>query len=137
MAARIETSGQRRSEPDKTETSEVQAERIRHQRSRGDSLAALQGRRIQITVDRVLGARGKMMKNQANWPADCLVTEMLQWLPTQRRGKFFASCFSRSQTPSLRRDFGDSVQSPYFQSGTQRFWWICCTKKRSRMNGGG
>ena len=33
---------------DKTETSEVQDERIRHQRSRGDSLAALQGRHIQI-----------------------------------------------------------------------------------------
>ena len=50
---------------DKTGTSEVQAERIRHQRSGGDSLvalqgprvngdrrAALQGRQIQITVDR-------------------------------------------------------------------------------------
>ena len=62
---------------DKTETSEVQDERIRHQRSRGDSLAALQGRHVQITVDRVLRARGKMMKNKANGPADCLVTECL------------------------------------------------------------
>ena len=62
---------------DKMETSEVQAKRIRHQRSRGDSLAALQGRHIQITVDRVLRARGEMMKNKADEPVDCLVTEML------------------------------------------------------------
>ena len=39
---------------DKTETSEVQAARIRQQRSHGDSLAALQGRHIQITVDKGL-----------------------------------------------------------------------------------
>ena len=84
----IETSGQRRSEPtlkkydDKMETSEVQAERIRHQRSRGDSLAALQGRHIQITVDRVLRARGKLMTSK-NGPADCLVAETLQCLPTE------------------------------------------------------
>ena len=89
MPGRIETSGQRRSEPtekccdDKTETSEVQAERIRPQRSRGDSLVALLGRQTQITVDRVLRARGKMMKNKANGPADCLVTKMLQCLPTE------------------------------------------------------
>ena len=44
---------------DKKETSKVQAERIRDQRSRGDSLAALQDRRVQITVDRVLSAGGK------------------------------------------------------------------------------
>ena len=68
---------------DKTETSEVQAERIRHQRSRGDSLAALQGQHLQITVDRVLPARRKMMKNKANGPADCLVTAMLQCLQTE------------------------------------------------------
>ena len=65
---------------DKTETSEVQAERIRHQRSHGDSLAALQGQHLQITVDRVLPARRKMMKNKANGPADCLVTAMIQCL---------------------------------------------------------
>ena len=65
---------------DKNETSEVQAERIRHQRSHGDSLAALQGQHLQITVDRVLPARRKMMKNKANGPANCLVTAMLQCL---------------------------------------------------------
>ena len=89
---------------DKTETSEVHTERIRHQRSRGDRLAVLKGRHIQISVDRVLSARAKMMKNKANGPADCLVKEMLQCTRSrtssrsgsresvgpQRRGKFFA-----------------------------------------------
>ena len=68
---------------DKAETSEVQAERIRHQRSGGDSLVALQGRQIHFSVDRVIRVRGKMMKNRANGPADCLVTEMLQCLTTE------------------------------------------------------
>ena len=63
---------------DKAETSEVQAERIRRQRVSGGRRVALQGRRIQITVDRVLRARGKMMRNKANGPPGCLVTEMLQ-----------------------------------------------------------
>ena len=72
---------------DKMETSEVQAERIRHQRSRADSLAVHQGRHFQITVDRVLRAWGKMMKNKANGPADCLVTEMLQCLPMDKQFK--------------------------------------------------
>ena len=49
---------------DKIETSQVHAERIRSQRSRGDSLAALQGRRIRITIDRVLRARGKSDEEQ-------------------------------------------------------------------------
>ena len=35
------------------------------------------------TVDRVLRARSKM-KKKANGPADCLVAEMLQCLPTER-----------------------------------------------------
>ena len=68
---------------DKIETSKVQAERVRYPRGRGDSLIALQGRRIQITIDRVLRARGKMMRNKANGPAGCLVTEMLQVLPME------------------------------------------------------
>ena len=50
----------------------MQVERIRYQRKRGDTLVALQGRRIQITADWVLRARGKKMKNKANGPADCL-----------------------------------------------------------------
>ena len=57
---------------DKKETSEVQAERIRHQRRRGDSLAALQDRRVQITVDRVLSAGGKMKKKQSQRPRQLL-----------------------------------------------------------------
>ena len=65
---------------DKMETSELQAERIRYQKQSWRLLGALQGRRIRITIDRVLRARGKMMKNKANGPADCLVTEMLQCL---------------------------------------------------------
>ena len=88
-------------------------------------MVALQGRRIQITADWVLRARGKMMKNKANGPADCLVTEMLQcspletvyevthWFekrfrgecPAQKLAKFCAWCFSRNLTPSLRKDF--------------------------------
>ena len=64
---------------DKTETSAVHAERIRQQRSRGDSLVAFQGRQIHVAVDRVLLARGKMMKNKATG----LLTEMLLCLPTE------------------------------------------------------
>ena len=67
---------------DKAETSEVQAERIRASEVSGDRRVALQRRRIQITVDRILRARGKM-KNKANGPADCCVTEMLQYLPME------------------------------------------------------
>ena len=67
----------------KIEMSEVQAERVRYQRGRGDSLITRQGRRIRITIDSVLRARGKMMKSKANGPADCLVTEMLQVLPME------------------------------------------------------
>ena len=67
---------------DKAETSEVQAERIRRQRVSGDRRVALHGRRVQIAVDRILRARGKLMRNEANGPADCLV-KMLQCLPTE------------------------------------------------------
>ena len=64
---------------DKEETSEVQAERILSQRRRG-ILVALQ---MTIAVGKVLRARGKMLRNKANGPADCLVTEMLLCLPTE------------------------------------------------------
>ena len=63
---------------DKDETSEVQAERIQEQRRRGDSLVAWRRRKVKITVDRVRQARGEMMKNKANSPSDCLVTEMFR-----------------------------------------------------------
>ena len=68
---------------DKSETSEIQAERIRVQRCRGDCAVALQGRQVQITVNRVLRARGKMSRGKSNGPADCLVVEMLSRLPTE------------------------------------------------------
>ena len=67
---------------DKSETPEVQAERIREQMSRGDSVVAIQGPRVQITVSRVLRARGKMQSGKSKGPADCLVVEMLNRLPT-------------------------------------------------------
>ena len=60
------------------EMSVVQAERVRHYRSRGDSLAALQGRHFQVTVDRVLPARGKMLAHGhpcASQEAGCQVRE--------------------------------------------------------------
>ena len=68
---------------DKEETPEVQAERIRRQTISGDRRVALQERRVTITVDKVLRARGNMLRNKAKGPADCLVAEMLLWLPTE------------------------------------------------------
>ena len=44
---------------DKEETSEVRAERIQSQRRRRDHCVALQGRRVAITVDKVLRSVGK------------------------------------------------------------------------------
>ena len=44
---------------DELETPDVQAEGVRHQRCRGDSLVAVQGRPVRITVDRVVRAHGK------------------------------------------------------------------------------
>ena len=82
MPARIETSGQKRSEPTVNvvmmtkRNPDVQAVRIRRQRTSGDRRVALQGRRVTITVDNVLWARGKML--------NCLVTEMLQSVPTDK-----------------------------------------------------
>ena len=61
----------------------MQAERIRRQRISGDRRVSLEGRRVTITVDKVLPALGKMLRNKANGLADCLVTEMLQCLPTE------------------------------------------------------
>ena len=68
---------------DKAETPEVQAERIRRQRISGDRRVIPQGRRVTITVDKVLRARDKMLRNKANGPAASPVTEMLQCLPTE------------------------------------------------------
>ena len=65
------------------ETREVQAERVRRQRTSGDRRVALQEREVTITEDRVLRARGRVPRNKANGPADRLETEMLQCLPTE------------------------------------------------------
>ena len=72
-----------RSYNDKEETPDVQAERILGQRRWGDLCVALQERRVMITVDKVLRARGKMLRNKAIGPAGCMVTEMMQGLPTE------------------------------------------------------
>ena len=118
--ARTGTSGQRKSEQT---VRSVMMTNWRRQRCRPRGLVArevveivwpLSGIRTRITIDRVLRARGKMMKNKANGPADCLVTEMLQCLSietvyevtrvreaiqrrVQMRGKSFDWCFSKSQ----------------------------------------
>ena len=63
---------------DKEETLVAQAERIRRQRISGDRRVAPQGRWVSITVDKVLRAPDKMLRNEANGPTDCLVTDMLQ-----------------------------------------------------------
>ena len=88
---------------DKDETSQVQAERIRHQLGRVDSLVAWKGRKVEITVDGVLRARERMMKNNARGPSDCLATEMLQQLS-------MGQC-TRSPS-SLRNDSEDSGRLP-------------------------
>ena len=38
---------------------------------------------MQITVNSVLRARGKVLRGESNGPADCLVVEMLSRLPTE------------------------------------------------------
>ena len=58
--------------------------KLRESEYRGAEVAvAIQGRRVQITVDRVLRARGKMLRGKSNGPAGCLVVEMLSRLPTE------------------------------------------------------
>ena len=77
----------------------------------------------QITADRVLRARGRMLRGKSNGPADCLVVEMLSRLPTEviyevthwfqkrfqgdaelwRSGEFCAWCSSRSLMQDWRR----------------------------------
>ena len=108
---------------DREEWVEVKAEEIQDQRHSGDCLMAWTGRKIEIIVDRVLRARGKM-KHEATGPRDCLVTGMLQELPmesvfeithwfkkrfrgnvgTQRRGTFYVWCSSRSLMRSWRAE---------------------------------
>ena len=91
------------------------------------------------------------MKNNANGPADCLVTEMLQCLPTEtvyevacwfekrfkgeRRGNFFVMCFLRTRTLDSgkgRVASAPSHLSVCFTSGAQQFWWTCCARRSIR-----
>ena len=85
---------------DKTETPEVQAERFRRQRIRGDRRVSTQGRRVTITVGEVLRARGDVLRNKANGPGS-VYRQRTRWrigstsglkenVVHQRRGKFTA-----------------------------------------------
>ena len=118
---------------DKSETSEKQTERIGVQECRDDSAVAFHCRRVLITVNRVLRARGKMLRGKSNGPADCLVVEMLSCQHTkvifevthwfqkkfqriaelQRLGAFCAWCSSRSMMQDWRRGFVVSVRLLY------------------------
>ena len=83
-------SGQKRSEPivnkcygDKMETSEC---RLKGSETRAVVVIAWSHFRAGVFGSQWTGfprARGKMMKNKANGPLDCLVTEMLQCLPME------------------------------------------------------
>ena len=83
------------------------ADRIREQGCREDSLVALRRWRVGITIDTVLGARGKLMHNKANEPSDFLVTEMLQNLPMEsvyEISHWFEKRFSRESAEKKRRE---------------------------------
>ena len=108
---------------DKSETPEAQAERIREQRCRGDSVVAFQGRQVQKTVNKVLRVRGKMLNGKSNGPADCFVVEMFSRYPTevvyevthwfQKRfmglsrvpeaWRFYVECFERNRMRNCKR----------------------------------
>ena len=122
---------------DKSETPVIQAERIKEQRCRGDSAVAEQGRRVQITVNRALRARGKMLRGKSNGPADCLVVEMLlslltevicevtHWFQKRFQGECRAPEAWRSLTQGWRRGFVVSVRLlcwVCFPNGTPRSW---------------
>ena len=86
---------------DPVETSEMQNERIRYQRCRKHSLIALQGRRIQITIDRNLRARREMIKNKADVPDD-RCCNVFQWRMC-KRSRIDSKSDSRMSTRSQRR----------------------------------
>ena len=62
---------------EKAETPEVQAEGIWRQTVSGDRRVALQRRRVMITVDKVLRARGKMLDRILS---GLLVRQAVQWI---------------------------------------------------------
>ena len=94
---------------DKDETSQMQEERIQEQRLRGDCLEAWTGKEVQITVDRVLRARPKMMKNKANGPSDCWVADMLQELPMESVYEIAPWFEKRSRRMSSPSGMGNST----------------------------
>ena len=72
---------------DKDETSEVQAERIRRQRRSGDRRVVVQERQVMITGDKVLRARGKMLRNKVQCLPTETVYEVLPWIDKRFRGE--------------------------------------------------
>ena len=116
---------------DKAETPEAHAERIRRQRISGDRRVALHGRRVAITVDKVLRARGKMLRNKANGPADCLVTEMLQCFPTETVYEvthWFQGEYRALKARKTLRLLFLKKPDARLLSGIRLFWWIYCTR---------
>ena len=121
----------------------------------------LQGRRMQIAVNRVLRARGKMVCGKCKGPADCLIVEMLNRLPTEVicevTHRFRISCrflkaqetwwiwrlvflwsSSRSLMQDWRRASVVSIRLLYrlwFPSGTLLSWWLSCSRRISWLNG--
>ena len=102
-----------------------------------------------------------MKKTKANGPADCVVSEMLQCLPVvtvyevthwfEKRFKgecpvpeawnilrLVVSQEARCQSvETVARVPCDRTTECVLQvSGTQRFCWTCCTRRRSRLSGG-
>ena len=144
---------------DRAETSEVQAEMIRRQRVSGERRVAMQGRRMMISRQSSARTWCEMLRNKANGPADCLVTEMLRCLPTETvyevayrfDKRFKGECRVPDawkvlrlvflKKPDAKRGKGPSWLScnrtvECSPIGELRFWWIHNTMKRSRLNGG-
>ena len=88
----------------------------------------LQGRHIQITVDSVLRARGKMMKNMAYGAADCLVTGMLQcyqWSLCSRSRIGSRRCSKGSVEPQRRPPCVSQEARRHAREGTS---WLPCDR---------
>ena len=106
---------------DKDETSQMQEERIQEQRHRGDCLEAGTGQKVQITVDRVLRARPKMMKNKANGPSDCWLAEMSQELPMESVYEI-ASWFEKKSTENVEPQRHGQFYVWYSSRSLMRSW---------------
>ena len=116
---------------DQDETSQMQEDRIQELRHRGDCLGSWTRRKVEITVDRVLRAREKMMKTKANCPSDCLMTEMLKEHPMESVHEithWFGECRTPAPWEILRLVF---LKKP----DAKQEKGIRCTKNRSPWNG--